>query len=431
MSESKRLLFSFWDGGRGHLTRVLALAAEAHKRGHEVGFISSPKYASEIGSLAMTDAVYTIPNRPPQAKPKNAEFPLYSHALRHAQRLQALGFNDVRWLQAATLNEIETIDSFRPDAVINDYRDTIRTAAEATSTPVIGITQTTGNIHGHTLGDWVEPPADFVLPDCRASFNEVRHDFGLPPIQDERYMFSGDANIIPSSPSLDPLLSNPGDSHYVGMLSRWVRKSDLFLPVSRQASPRAFSYVGESNRPSYGYENMLSQVISSEPDMGFYVVGDPNNYNGPGLISRYYEGSLRVAPFISAPEATEDSSLVLSHGGHSTMALTMAIGRPIIGIGAFTSEAASNIRNVAAAGAGIYLPHSQTVPEKRPSPHAGEPWDILGHWQTSLSAGQIHDAIHTVLEDSSYTDNAARLGAELLSLGGVERAVDIIESYAA
>jgi UDP:flavonoid glycosyltransferase YjiC (YdhE family) len=433
MSESvstKRMLFSFWDGGRCHATHVIAMAAEAHKRGHEVGFVSSDKFAAELAALAMTSAVYTIPNRPPSPKPLQAEFPVYCHSLRHAQRMQALGFDNVQWLQTTTDQEVAAIKDFRPDVVVNDYRDTIRTAAEVTDVPVVGIIRSDGNVHGRRLGSWVVPPPDLSIPDCRDSFSEVRSGYDLSPIDDERYMFSGNVNLIPSIPAIDPLYENPGDLHYVGILSRWSRGDGTFEPVSAAATPRVFSYIGEPSRPAYGYESMLSEVIESEPDMGFYVVGNPAKYTTPPLLSRQRDGSVKVAPFISGPEATEDSSMVLTHGGHGTATLSLAMGRPIIGIGAFTSEAATTVRNIAAAGAGLYVPHSEKPLERRPSPHVGESWDMLGHWETELNSSRIHEAISTVLSDGSYTERAVRLGEELLSLGGVERAVDIIQSHA-
>lgn len=428
--ETKRIMFAFWDGGRGHLTRVAALATEAHGRGHEVGFVTSDKYASELGALAIQPAVFSIANRPPAPKPMKGQFPVYSHAFLHAQRLRGLGFDDSRWLKAITQQEKRALEEFSPHVVVNDYRDTIRTAAEATAIPVVGITQTTGNVHGKTLGNWVTPPPDAQLPDCKDSFNEVRAYYGLAPITDERYMFSGDINIIPSSPSLDPV--DDPHSFHVGMLSKWSRGDGSFKAIDANvAQHRIFSYVGESTRPTYGYENILGAVIQQHPEQGFYVVGDPRDYSSSHLEVRQESGSLVVAPFISGPEATEDSSVILTHGGHSTVALALGLGRPIIGIGAFQSEAATTLRSVEGHGAGLYIPHSSQPLERRPSLHDGEDWEMFGHWQTTIQPDDVSQAIDKVLHDNTYRHKAVQLGQELLDLGGVEYALDIILGQAA
>jgi UDP:flavonoid glycosyltransferase YjiC (YdhE family) len=61
------------------------------------------------------------------------------------------------------------------------------------------------------------------------------------------------------------------------------------------------------------------------------------------------------------------------------------------------------------------------------APDLGEGVEIFGYWKTELTADGIRVAINEVLEDDSYTINATRLGEELIELGGVSRAVDLIQ----
>jgi len=424
----KRMMFSFWDGGRGHLARVRNLAIEAASRGHEVSFVTSEKYANELGSIAAASNIHVIENKPPGVPSPPYEFPLYSHAFRHAQRLRGLGFDNVQWMEKVTAQEVQAVKQFRPDVVVNDYRDTIRTSAEVCDVPVVGITHTTGNIKGHNLGSWVTPPTDAKLPDCRPSFNEVRSNHGLAEISDELYMFSGDTNIIPSIPALDPLKTPSNNSHYVGMISEWNSLPGDFRPLNSPAAQNIYSYVGEPTRPSYGYENILAEVIESEPSLGFYVIGNQDRYDSPAIRLRQEDNTVRVAPFIPASSALRDSSVVLSHGGHSTTCLALSLGKPVIGVGAYQSEAATTLRNVANAGAGLFLPHSQDRLERRTAPDLGEDVDIFGYWHTELGSHDLGQAIRTVVEDTRYTERAAQFGEELVAMGGVRRAIDICES---
>lgn len=427
-----RVMFSSWDGGRCHFTRTMALAEEAQSRGMEVGFIVSEKFAPEIGSLAVPAEVHVIPNRPENNPPPPYEFPLYSHIFKHAQRLRGLGFDNAAWLQDITEREIAAIQDFNPGVIVNDYRDTIRTSAQVRGVPVVGITHTTGNLDGKTFGWWVTPPEDARLPDCRDSFNEVRENFGLAPIADEREMFSGDISLIPSSPSLEPTVRDSDTTHYVGILSKWKPGDSGFDTIpSDVADPRVFSYVGETSRPQYGYEGMLTEVIQREPGMGFYVVGDRSRYANETIAARERQGSVKVESFIPGPTAIGDSVVTLNHGGHGTTMLSLSLGKPLICIGPYQSECATSFRGAEEHGAGIMLNHSTGPLERRKAPDLGDDIDIFGYWRSELTADRIHDAIREVVEDERYTTNAQRLGSELLELGGVERAMDIIQATAA
>jgi UDP:flavonoid glycosyltransferase YjiC (YdhE family) len=425
-----KLMMSFWDGGRCHFTRTMALAEEAKIRGHEVGVVTSEKYAPVIGSLAIVDKIFVIPTRPPNTPPPPYEFPLYSHAFRHAQRLRGLGFDNVDWLHKITEMEIAAIEEFKPDVIVNDYRDTIRTAAQAKDIPVAGVTHTTGSVDGLPFAWWTKPPENAVLPDCRDSFNEVRSYYNLYPINDEREMFSGDITLIASSPSLEPLARDSENTHHVGMLSKWKPDND-FEPIDPTlVDKNIFSYVGETTRPQYGYEEMLTRVIEREPQLGFYIVGNVDRYNNPIIAKRQRDKTVVVADFIPGPNAIHDSAVTLNHGGHGTTMLSLALGRPLICIGPYQSECASSFRGTEEQGAGIMLNHSTGPLEQRPAPDLGENVEIFGYWHSELTSGLIHETINKVINDESFTLNAQRLGRELLELGGVVKAMDLIQEIA-
>lgn len=225
-----RMLFSYWDGGRCHLNRTMAIATEAMSSGVECGFITSEKFASDIGRIATQENIYVIPNRPPHTPPPY-DLPLYSHAYGHGQRLRGLGFANEAWVAETTAKEIAAVQSFRPNVIVNDYRDTIRTSAEIVGVPVVGVTHTTGNTDGLRFGWWTPLPAHTKIPDCTDSFNAVRAEYGLAALTDERYMFTGDVSIIPSSPSIDPLIQRTHPSHYVGKIARPRPDDGSFKPM--------------------------------------------------------------------------------------------------------------------------------------------------------------------------------------------------------
>jgi hypothetical protein len=426
-TEQNRAMISFWDGGRCHLTRSMTLAAEMINRSFVVGAITSEKYAKEISSVLGTENTFVVPNRPQQVKNPPYTFPLYSHAFRHAQRLMGLGFDDTSWLQNVTNSEISALKAFEPDVVVNDYRDTIRTSAEYLDIPVVAINHTTGNVDGHRFAWWMNPPEGTILPDCLDSFNQVRSSLGLRAIVDERYMFSGDHNLIPSIDDIDPLANESQNSTYVGMLSSWSR-NDSFVPIKDGFKPKIFSYAsGEITRPQYGLELMLSEVMTRESNTGFYVVaGDPERYTTDIVSSARSLGRLMLAPYIPGYDATMDSDIVLTQGGNATVALSLSLGKPMVCIGPPQSDCSSIFRGVEENHAGIMLSHSTGALESIKAPDLGDDVDIFGYWSSEITSDSISSAIHKVVDDPSYAENARRLGEKLLSLGGARAAVDVI-----
>ena len=427
-AQETRAMISFWDGGRCHFTRAMTVADEMLQRGLEVGAITSEKYASEICNTLGSENTFVVPNRPDEIKKPPYSFPLYSHAFTHAQRLRGLGFDNIRWLQSITEMEVAAIEAFKPDVIVNDYRDTVRTSAEYLGVPVVAINHTTGNVDGFRFGWWVDPPKDSILPFCLDSFNEIRSNLGLPEITDERYMFSGDHNLIPSIEEIDPLQNESPNSTYVGRLSSWQRTVS-FAPIDDAFSPKIFSYAsGEVTRPQYGIETMLSDVISAERSAGFYIVaGDQQRYANNTVHQARAMGRVLLDEYIPGYDATKDSDLVLTQGGSGTVALSLSLGKPMICIGPPQSDCSSVFRGVEQNHAGIMLNHSEGPLERMKAPDLGDDVDIFGYWSSEITPSKILDAIHRVIDDPTYTENAERLGKKLLALGGASTAVDIIE----
>jgi len=424
--KAKKVLFSFWDGGTGHLTRVMSLAEEARKRGMKVGFISSEKYVSWILNENPNYRVYLISNRNPTAQPPPYPFPVYSHAFGHAQRLRGLRFDDVKWLRGIVKKEIEVLKSYQPDVVINDYRDTIKIAAEVLKIPIVGITKSTGNPDGYTFSWWLAPPPDLILPDCRQSFNVVRKEYGLTPIKDEREMFSGNVCIIPSIKEIDPLMRKSRNSYYVGLLSYWWRRNDEFEFIPYNI-PKIFSYIGEKTRPEYGYSSIITQVILSFPDVGFYIAGSADKYTDLRIEKLKKQKRVIVKDYIPAKTAISECSVVLNHGGSGTVLLALSMGKPIIFVGPFNTDQIGVARRVTELGAGLIIPHSTKPLEKMKAPDLGEGVEIMGYWKSEVTPDKISAAIKEVLTNSHYTKNAERLAHLINTFGGVRDALDIVE----
>jgi len=96
----------------------------------------------------------------------------------------------------------------------------------------------------------------------------------------------------------------------------------------------------------------------------------------------------------------------ITHAGANSMHEGLFHGVPLVCV-PLMGDQPQNARRVVAAGAGVLLP-----PEE-------------------LSPRRILDELERVLVDRSFAANAARIGQELRSAGGLPRAVDVIEQAAA
>jgi len=278
------------------------------------------------------------------------------------------------------------------------------------------------------MGSWSPAPSDAVLPDCRDSFNRAREILGLPPIDDERFMFEGDISLVPSTPELDPLPHGANDTRFVGLIG--APKAEV-EPTRTLSGGRfnVYSYVGEPTRPSFDFERLLDQVVAELPDVGFFIVGDVDGYRGEAIRRRRTEGSVVLERFLPAAQAIADSAAVLCHGGNSTVMLALTLGKPVICIGPYHSDCAAAFRAVESAGAGIRLGHSSGPFERRAAPDLGEGVEIFGHWHSELTAQHLRDAITAVTADDSYAFHARRLGRDLLAYGDADHLLDILRGH--
>lgn len=425
-----KILFTFWDGGFGHINRLIPIVREFSTSDYKVGFICSKKFHPYLNRVQYIDEVFIIENRKIQIHKPSYRFPIYSHAFRHAQRLKGLEFDDIEFLELIVKQELNVISEFKPDVIINDYRDTIKISAEIAGIPVVGITTSNGNTVGYTLGWWIDPPDDLTLPDCRDSFNIVRSKHKLSPMIDERESFEGDICIIPSSPSIDPLISKRDKDHYVGVLHK---VSSVSKPPKKFAyffNPKdylIFWYLGEgNNRPYVDFDSILCDFIDK---INAYIVvaGPIERYPKLSAKSSIFERIL-VKEFFEEEEYSwilKNASLIVNQGG-STAMLGLAMGIPIIAI-PWNSE--PNMAIFASRyGAGIHLPHSNEPLERREAPDLGKNVEIMGHWHSELNIHRMRDAIETILNDSSHKKRASELSVELEKLGGVKKIVQLITS---
>ncbi|MEV0180220.1 hypothetical protein AB0I54_13090 [Streptomyces sp. NPDC050625] len=413
-----RTVLSFWDGGEGHLARVAHLATLLQERGDHCLIISSRAKAARVRALAPEVDVAEVDNRPGVRRPSKP-LPVYSHAFRHAQRRLALGFDDQDFVTANTGRVLEVLRAFRPDVAINDYHDTLRTAADAARVPVVSLAMAHGLRSGPSLGAWkLHELGDRPVPECLRSFNHSRAQWDLPPYQDERETFEGDLNLIPSCPALDPLRQRTNDV-YTGPV--------MTGPTPRSRRPRrkplVVSYLAEgNNRPESTYARALAAVVRAERNVEFAVLGGAR-------YSRYFRSGdafLGMVPAQRYLALLDESDLVITHGG-TTLVHALERSVPVLCLPWTSSEAAWAVR-AEQHGAGMLYPAYRRPLEWRIDDAVHPSTALAGHWSLQITAAGLLNSVRRILEEPGYRRAAADLGEQLSAARRRFDLVDLVRS---
>ncbi|RAG86978.1 hypothetical protein DN069_03660 [Streptacidiphilus pinicola] len=411
-------MLSFWDGGEGHLARVAHLATLLRQRGDRYLIISSRAKVARIRALAPEADIAEVNNRPEGRWPSKP-LPVYSHAFRHAQRRLALGFGDQDFVTANTGRVLKVLRAFQPHLVINDYHDTLQTAAESAGVPVVSLAMAHGLRSGPSLGAWkLHELNGRPLPGCLRSFNHSRAQWGLAPYEDEREIFEGDLNLIPSCPVLDPVQQRTNDV-YVGP----IMTPPAPLDRRPRRRPLVVSYLAEgNNRPESTYPQALAAVVRAERNVEFAVLGGAR-YSPYFRTGDTFLGMVPVHRYLAL---LDEADLVITHGG-TTLVHALERSVPVLCLPWTSSEAAWAVR-AEQHGAGMLYPAYRRPLEWRVDDAVHPSIPLAGHWSLPITARGLLNSVRQILEEPSYRSAAAGLRERLSAARSRFDLVDLVRS---
>jgi UDP:flavonoid glycosyltransferase YjiC (YdhE family) len=319
--------------------------------------------------------------------------------------------------------EANAIDDFKPDVVVNDYRDTIKNITDLKDIPLLSIVQSNGHISGQELG-WFTNVNDMDTPSCLDEFNAARESMSLDLLHDEREMFMGDHQVIPSIQEIDPIRDNLSLTTYVGLLS-YLQKSkpDDYTLSQDSANEYVVCNIAATNRRRYGQEELLRNISDY---LHLDVISTGELVDHAKAVERRF-GSFVVSQYIDYGQILPSSRAFISYGGHGSTLNALAHGVPIIGLGPFSSEQRGTLENVQSYGAGVVIPHSTEIQSISASDMNN--MKIYGNWHTSITSEQIIDAIDTFIREDSFAIRALELATKLKHMEGSVRVNDIIDGY--
>jgi MGT family glycosyltransferase len=247
----------------------------------------------------------------------------------------------------------------------------------------------------------------WVTAGFRRRANEIRADFGLPPIKkrvvDE--FAKVELLMINSSPLLDYNRRDlPACVRYVGACSwdtdrnspepEWIKALNGSRPVIHVTEGTIHTRQPMVLRAAaQGLSNLTMHVIMSTGKHRKPEDLDLGPTIGPNI---------RVEQFVSHLQLFPRTHVVVTTGGAGTVTKALLHGVPLVVVPG-SWDLPENAQRVVECGAGIRIDPEQLTPQ------------------------HLREAVERILADDRFRRNAARVGEELRALGGPEKVVSLLE----
>ena len=235
------------------------------------------------------------------------------------------------------------------------------------------------------------------------AFNRVAEHYGLPPLKSYfRDIFSGDLTLLADLPELTGLPETvfPPNFHYIGPLFAHLPLSvpEEVKHVFNRDGTNIYLSMGSSAQPS-----LLKKAASILSDSDYNVVITTTSIMDPAELGPMPE-NVHVTRYLPAPEVNEMADIAVTHGGQGTIQTACWAGTPVVGV-ALQFEQQANLDMIVRAGMGIRIP--------------------MRHFKRD----RLLEAIATVAENPSYSENALRMKNHFRKINGAIRSADIILEF--
>ena len=390
----------------GHAFPALALSRELARRGHDVTVELSERWREVaepmgLGFIAARD--YVLPG----AAPDGAGEPTAVEVARElAPRIEELG----------------------ADVVISDLvAPAPALAAEVAGVPSASLIPTLFPVQGAGLPPWAdglvaprtplgaaawraaEPALRPLRPSARwlrrvpELLSEARAQLGLPPLDPDRPVttygtVSDGLALVATFPQLEYPRAWPAGTHVTGPMLFELPHPDVELPPGDD--PLVLVASSTVHDPGGELIRAALAALESEPVRVLATINSRGE-NWRGLVP----DNAAVVDWLSYDQVMPAAALVVTTGGHGTVARSLAAGRPVL-VWPAGADTAENGARVTWAGAGLSVPRR-----------------LQGR-------GALRGAARRLLGDPRFTNRAGEIAAWARHNDGAVRGADLVEGYA-
>ncbi len=312
---------------------------------------------------------------------------------------------------------VPLLDEMRPDVVVSD----ILTLAPALAAEIAGIPRATLIPHLYPVvepglpffaiglraprtpvGRWAWREGrrllDIGLEHGRRDLNRQRERLGLAPIDRFHGGISPELALVGTFPQLEYPRDWPQGVEITGPMTFEIPHPDIELP------PGGAPLVLVAPSTAHDSRNQLVRTaLAALADEPVRVVATTNRVRPLRPIE--VPDNARLVDWLSYSQLMPAASLVVSHGGHGTVARALGAGTPLL-VCPFIGDMSETAMRVAWARVGLSLPWRLC----RPAP--------------------LRWAAQRILADPSFTARAAELSAWARAHDGARRGAELVEELA-
>ncbi len=391
-----RLLLAAF-GDAGHVFPAIALGRALAERGHEV---TVETWEERRGAVEGAGLGFTAAEEYRMFPPPDPDSEDGAHAAEAAQALLPL------------------LEEMRPHAVVSDILTLAPTlAAEKAGVPLATLIPhiypvVESGLPFFAIG--LAPPRtplgrgvwkagtralNVGLEHGRRDLNLQRKRLGLPPLERFHGGISPDLTLVATFPQLEYPRSWPRGVEITGPMAFEVPHPEIELPPGDE--PLVLVAPSTAHDSHNRLVRIALEALAGEP---VRVVATTNRVRPQTPIE--VPGNAVLVDWLSYSQLMPAAALVVSHGGHGTVARALGAGTPIL-ISPIAGDMSETAMRVAWAGAGLSLPWRLC----RPAP--------------------LRWAVRRMLEDDSFAARAGELAAWGREHDGARRGAELVEALAA
>lgn len=383
-------------GDPGHVFPAIALGRALAARGHEVTIETWEERRTAVEGAGLGFAASEEYRMFP---PPDPDSPEGSHAAEAARALLPL------------------LEEMRPHAVVSDILTLAPTlAAEKAGVPLATLIPhiypvVQSGLPFFAVG--LQPPRTRVgraawragqralnigLEQGRRDLNRQRARLDLPPIDRFHGGISPDLALVGTFPQLEYPRHWPAGVEITGPMTFEMPYPNIALPPGEE--PLVLVAPSTAHDSDNHLVRTALAALAGKP---VRVVATTNRVAPQRPIE--VPANAILVDWLSYSQLMPAASLVISHGGHGTVARALAAGTPVL-ICPIIGDMSETAMRVAWAGCGLSLPWRLC----RPAP--------------------LHWAAQRLLRDTSFTERASELATWAVENDGAERGADLVEQLA-
>lgn len=317
----------------------------------------------------------------------------------------------------AALALLPLLEEMRPHAIVSDILTLAPTlAAEATGVPLatliphiypvvepglpffaVGL-QPSRTPLGRAVWRTGQRALNIGLEQGRNDLNRQRARLGLPPVDRFHGGISPDLALVGTFPQLEYPRRWPPRVEVTGPMTFEIPHPEIELPAGKEP----LVLVAPSTAHDSG-NHLVRTALAALADEPVRVVATTNRVVPQRPIE--VPANAILVDWLSYSQLMPAASLVVSHGGHGTVARALGAGTPLL-ISPIIGDMSETAMRVAWAGCGLSLPWRLC----RPAP--------------------LRWTVRRMLDDDSFAQHAAELATWAAENDGAERGADLVEQLA-